>query len=290
VQVGDQRARPAWLRKEKPVTGAVLQNKTRIARLGLHTVCESARCPNLSECMASGNATFLILGDVCTRRCRFCSVRHGVPVEPDPAEGEGIARYIADAGLRYAVITSVTRDDLPDGGSGHFASVITEIRRHHPAVGLEVLTPDFMGRLDAVDRVVDLPLQVFGHNVETVRQLSGRIRCGADHSRSLCVLERAAARAGGRLIVKSGVMVGLGETREELGGLFRELAAAGVSALTMGQYLRPGRDSLPVARYIPPEEFQELAAAARSAGIASVLSGPYVRSSYLAEALYRGQG
>ncbi len=274
--------RPSWLRKGKPLTPELIRRMARIRELGLRTVCESARCPNLSECLACGHATFLILGDKCTRECGFCAVDHGTPRPPDPDEGKRIGLYLAEEGLRYAVITSVTRDDLPDGGADHFALVVSAVRDRAPYVGLELLVPDFRGDMNAVDRVASLPIEVFGHNIETVESLYPAARKGADYRRSLAVLERAASRARAGVTVKSGVMVGLGEPREDLERLFRDLAGAGVTALTIGQYMRPGLGNLPVAEYIEPEEFERLAESARAGGIPDVTSGPYVRSSYMA--------
>jgi lipoic acid synthetase len=275
--------RPAWLRKEKLLTPEVIAHRERIARLGLHTVCESARCPNLSECFQAGNATFLILGDHCTRGCAFCAIGHGPAAAPDQGEGERIAGHMRDGGIRYAVITSVTRDDLPDGGAAHFASVVAAIRAVLPDAGLELLVPDFRGDAAAVDVAVDLSIQVFAHNLETVPSLYARARRGADYRRSLGVLERAAARRRPGTRIKTGVMVGLGERREELERLFADAAGAGVEIVTVGQYLRPSWEKLPVDRYVPPAEFAELGALARAHGIAVAVAGPYVRSSYLAE-------
>jgi lipoic acid synthetase len=277
--------RPEWLRKEKPFTAGVVNRKAEIARLGLHTVCESARCPNLSECYQAGTATFLILGEQCTRNCGFCAVEHGPCTEPDPGEGKRIARHMAEGAVRYAVITSVTRDDLPDGGASHFARVVGDIRASLPAVGLELLTPDFQGRQESVATVAALPIEVFGHNLETVASLYPTARRGADYARSLAVL--AQARAISRARIKTGVMVGLGESAEELARLFDDCAAAGVSILTIGQYLRPGWGNLPVARYVRPDEFERLALEAKRRGIPVVQAGPYVRSSYLAERVCR---
>ncbi len=265
------------------MTAEVLEQKRRITGSGLHTVCESAKCPNLSECFRSRNATFLILGETCTRNCAFCAVGHGKPSAPDAEEGERIARFIKETGVRYAVITSVTRDDLEDGGAGHFARVIRDVRKELPHVGLEVLVPDFNGDLSAVDLVMRLPIEVFGHNVETVERLYADVRRQAEYRRSLAVLRRAARAAGGRISVKSGIMVGLGETGEELASCIRDLADAGIRILTIGQYLQPDRSRLPVRRYLPPDELEELAEYARGQGIREVLAGPFVRSSYLAE-------
>jgi len=275
--------RPAWLRKETLLTPEVIAHRERIARLGLHTVCESARCPNISECFQAGNATFLILGDRCTRDCAFCAIGFGPVAVPDPGEGARIARHMRDGGIRYAVITSVTRDDLPDGGAAHFAAVVSAIRAELPEAGLELLVPDFRGDPAAVEAAVDLPIQVFAHNLETVPSLYPRARKGADYRRSLGVLGRAAARRRPGTRIKTGVMVGLGERREELEQLFADAAGAGVEIVTIGQYLRPSWGNLPVERYAAPAEFAELGALAHARGIAVAVAGPYVRSSYLAE-------
>jgi lipoyl synthase len=276
--------RPAWLRKQVPMTAGVMERKASIAGSGLHTVCESARCPNLSECFHAGTATFLIMGNHCTRNCGFCAVEHGAPASLDADEGKRIAEQVKSMSIRFAVITSVTRDDLPDGGAGHFARVVAALREALPEVGIELLVPDFQGREEAVAAVAALPIQVFGHNLETVASLYAAVRRGASYERSLAVLR--AARASSAARIKSGIMVGLGETREELAALFGDLAAAGVSILTIGQYLRPRWNNVPVKRYVPPQEFAELALIAQRAGIPVVESGPYVRSSYHAESVY----
>jgi len=265
----------------------VLDGKGRISALGLHTICESAQCPNLTECFQHGNATFLILGDVCTRDCAFCAVTHGIPGEADPEEGRKIASYAAEHGLSYCVITSVTRDDLPDGGAAHFVRVVRDLRLLRPSTRIEVLVPDFGGRGEAVDAVADLDLAVFGHNIETVPSLYTRMRSGADYARSLEVLRRAGTGRD-RLLLKSGLMAGLGERTEEWESVFGDLAEAGVRILTIGQYLRPAARNAPVARYLHPEEFEDLAARARACGIPRIVAGPYVRSSYLAEQAYFG--
>lgn len=286
--MSDHVRRPDWLRKGKPIDPTVIASKARIAHLGLHTVCESARCPNMSECFQSGNATFLILGDACTRSCAFCAVGHGPASEPDPSEGAKIAEYMGRMEVRYAVITSVTRDDLADGGAGHFERVVADIRVAHPSLGLELLVPDFQGSRDAVERIARLPIQVFGHNLETVESLYGRVRARADYRRSLQVLRTAASAPGQGMRIKTGIMVGLGETDDELERLFADAGGAGVHILTIGQYLRPSWDNVPVARYLEPEQFDSLAEKARTEGIAVVQAGPYVRSSYLAESVFRG--
>jgi lipoic acid synthetase len=275
--------KPDWLRKPLRLSPQVLKLRREIRRLGLATVCESARCPNLGECYCAGIATFLILGERCTRSCAFCAVRHGPPERPDPAEGAKIASFIRAHSIRFAVITSVTRDDLPDGGAGHFARVVQDIRAELPGVGLELLVPDFLGRPGAVEVVAELPVQVLAHNMETVRELYPQIRRGADYERSLDVLRRAARARSPGVRLKSGIMVGLGEQSGQLAELFAELAAAGVQILTIGQYLRPTGFNAPVIRYYKPEEFEHLRALAAGRGIPTVVAGPYVRSSYLAE-------
>lgn len=279
-------ARPAWLRKAKRMSAEVLKTRRRISSLGLRTVCESARCPNLGECYCAGVATFLILGPRCTRNCSFCAVEHGLVQEPDQAEGARIARFIREMGIRFAVITSVTRDDLPDGGATHFARVVKDIRSELPNVGLELLVPDFRGRDDAVVLVARLPVQVFAHNMETVRELYPSVRRVADYDRSLGVLATAAEARGPEVRLKSGIMVGLGETSEQLDGLFADLAGSGIDILTIGQYLQPTRDNAPVVRYYNPEEYEGLRRRAARLGIRTVVAGPYVRSSYLAEQIY----
>jgi lipoic acid synthetase len=275
--------RPEWLRKAQHLSPEVLKTRREIGALGLRTVCESARCPNLGECYCAGVATFLILGERCTRGCAFCAVEHAAPREPDPREGAAIASYIRKRAIRFAVITSVTRDDLPDGGASHFVRVTMDIRALHPLVGLELLVPDFRGLFSAVEAVAALPIQVFAHNVETVPELYPRVRKGADYQRSLAVLEAAGRtlRPGARL--KSGVMVGLGESPGQLERLFRDLAGCGVDILTIGQYLQPTRVNEPVIRYYNPEEYERLRLMAEGLGIRTVVAGPYVRSSYLAE-------
>ena len=279
--------RPDWLRKPLRLSPEVLKLRREIGSLGLATVCQSARCPNLGECYCAGIATFLILGERCTRGCAFCAVRHGAPGAPDPAEGSRIAAFIKAHSLRFAVITSVTRDDLQDGGAGHFGRVVRDIRAELPRVGLELLVPDFLGRPGTVEAVASLPVQVFAHNMETVRELYPQIRRGADYERSLEVLRRAARGCAPGVRLKSGIMVGLGEQAEQLEGLFADLAAAGVQMLTIGQYLRPTGFNAPVIRYYKPEEFEHLRALAAGRGIPTVVAGPYVRSSYLAEQAFQ---
>ena len=283
-------ARPAWLRKQKRLTPEVMKTRRHIDELGLHTVCESARCPNLGECFACGNATFLILGDHCTRNCAFCAVEHGRPLPPDAREGEKIAEYVRSNSIRYAVITSVTRDDLPDGGAAHFRRVVEDLNRLLPSLGIELLVPDFQGRRDSIESVAALPIKVFAHNVETVRELYSRVRRGADYQRSLEVLKFTAGLRNNQdePRIKSGIMVGLGETEDQLERLFGDLAAVPVEILTIGQYLQPSKFNAPVHRYYEPDEYELLREKAAAFGIRHVVAGPYVRSSYLAERAYRG--
>jgi lipoic acid synthetase len=254
--------------------------------LRLHAICEEARCPNRGECYERGAATFLVLGDICTRGCGFCAVSTGVPLPPAPDEPERLAEAAARLGLRHVVITMVDRDDLPDGGAAHVARAVRAVRERTGAV-VEVLASDFRGDPSALETVLASAPGVFNHNEETVPRLYPRVRPGGRYPRSLEVLRRAAARRGdgaaGAPLVKSGLMVGLGESGEEVLEVCRDLRRAGVDLLTIGQYLSPGPGHLPVERFVPPEEFDALAAGARALGFRDVFAGPYVRSSYLAE-------
>jgi lipoic acid synthetase len=278
---------PDWLRARHANLAAGHDLKVELRRKRLHTVCESARCPNLPECFGRGAATFMILGNRCTRGCRFCSVpksRH--PAPPDASEPENVARLAAQLGLRYVVITSVNRDDLADGGSAHFAQTVRQVRRALPQARVEVLTPDFCGDLHAVARVLDAGPHVFNHNVETVPRLYRRVRPQGDFARSLEVL-RFAKRYQPAAIAKSGAMVGLGETASEVELLLRELRAAQVDVATLGQYLRPTRRNLPVAEYVEPARFEAYRDFGLALGFKMVFSGPLVRSSYMADAVNR---
>jgi lipoic acid synthetase len=271
-----------------------MRTRRIIGGLGLHTVCESARCPNLGECYACGNATFLILGDQCTRGCAFCAVDHGHPRPPDQEEGKKIADYVRSNGIRFAVLTSVTRDDLPDGGASHFVRVVEDLKKLVPSLQIELLVPDFAGHRGMIEWVVGLPIEVFAHNVETIEEQYQRVRSGADYRRSLDVLNTAAqSRNSGSgqsasPHIKTGIMVGLGETDEQLQRLFSDLAAVSVEILTIGQYLQPSKFNAPVHRYYNPDEYELLRETAVACGIRHVVAGPYVRSSYLAEQAYRG--
>jgi len=261
---------------------AVLEMKRMLRRRGLHSVCEEARCPNLAECFGAGTVTFMLLGDVCTRACRFCHVATGLGRPVDPREPEQVAEAARELGLRHVVLTSVNRDDLADQGSGQFAATIAALRRAAPRATVEVLTPDFRGDAACIDRVTDAGPEVYNHNLETVPRLYRDVRIGARYERSLALLARVKAR-GRALLSKSGLMVGLGETREELLAVFADLRRSGVDCLTLGQYLRPTLRHWPVARYLEPAEFAELGAAARALGFRRVESGPLVRSSFHAD-------
>jgi lipoic acid synthetase len=276
--------RPEWLVKrlpahaETPVPGL-------LEDLVLNTVCRSARCPNLSECWAKRTATFMILGAKCTRDCRFCAVAHGEPAPVDPDEPARVAEAAERLGLKYVVVTSVTRDDLSDGGASHFAATVQAV--HETGAKCEVLVPDFGGDPPSVRTVVGAGPEVFGHNVETVPRLYDTVRPGADYERSLCVLEMAARCGRGESVVKSGLMLGLGERPDEVEGVMRDLVSAGARVLTLGQYLSPDSTRVPVAEYIEPERFEEYASRAREHGFAAVAAGSFVRSSYEAAEVWR---
>ena len=276
---------PQWLVLPAADRNAVNRMEKRLIDLQLATVCQSAHCPNLGECFARGTATFMIMGTRCTRQCRFCAVDQGAPASLDADEPQRIAMAVHRMGLKHAVVTSVTRDDLPDGGAGHFAKTIQHIHKQCPGVSVEVLVPDFGGAVAAFDAVCEAGPEVFNHNVETVPRLYTRIRPRADYRRSLGILSYAASRGG---ITKSGLMLGLGETQNEIKNVMRDLQKAGCMRLTLGQYLAPSRDHAPVARYVPPEEFEMWAAAAHGMGFTSVASGPLVRSSYRADEMKGG--
>ena len=260
--------------------------KRDLRELNLHTVCESARCPNIHECFHRGAATFMILGNVCTRGCTFCSVPKGSPARKeftlDPEEPANVARMARDMKLRYVVITSVNRDDLPDGGSHHFAKTVRETRKAVPDARIEVLTPDFCGDLDAVARVLDAAPDVFNHNMETISRLYRKVRPQADYRQSLEVLQFA-KRHSPEILTKSGLMVGLGEQVHEVHELLNDVRRADVDVATIGQYLQPTRRNLPVAEYVTPEQFEEYRAFGMSIGFKAVFSGPFVRSSYMAD-------
>jgi lipoic acid synthetase len=279
VSIAPKVERPKWLRAPAPVGENYRELKGLIERLRLHTVCESAACPNVGECWNHRTATFMILGNVCTRRCGFCAVEKGAPLPVDYDEPNRVAEAVAAMGLRFAVITSVDRDDRPDGGAELFALTIRAIRERIPGCGVEVLTPDFQGNLAAVETVLAAAPDVFNHNTETVPRLYRQVRLGARFERSLDVLAHA-KRVNAGIPTKSGLMLGLGETNDEVLAVMRDLRSAGVDILTLGQYLRPSPRHLPIIRYVPPAEFDDLRRAGYDMGFGHVEAGPLVRSSY----------
>src|SRR5215469_1815895 len=272
---------PSWLKRRLPRGNGNFYTQELLRELRLETVCENARCPNRPECYSRRTATFMILGNVCTRPCGFCSVRKGAPEALEDDEPARVAEAALRLGLRHVVITSVTRDDLPDGGADHFRRCILAVRERTGAV-VEVLTPDFLGDLSAVNRVLEAAPEVFNHNMETVPRLYKKVRGRASYQRSLDVLAYVKRRSPAT-VTKSGLMLGLGETTEELLDVLADLRAAGCDTLTLGQYLAPTLKHIPVARYVPPQEFDALAGLARALGFSHVASGPFVRSSYHAE-------
>jgi lipoic acid synthetase len=284
--------KPSWIRVRLPSGNAVQQLKSKLRENRLVTVCEEASCPNIHECFSHGTATFMILGEVCTRRCSFCDVAHGRPKPPDLAEPLNLATTIADMKLRYVVITSVDRDDLRDGGAAHFAACIRETRAHAPDIKIEILTPDFRGK-GRMDRALELlradPPDVFNHNLETVRELYPNVRPGADYDWSLQLLQRFGEEHP-QVPTKSGIMLGLGETREQVEGAMRDLRAHGVAMITIGQYLQPTAHHHPVMRYWTPDEFKELEVFGYGLGFTHVASGPMVRSSYHADRMAKDAG
>jgi lipoic acid synthetase len=279
---------PAWLRRPIARTGQTAAVSGMLEELNLHTVCQSAKCPNRGECFAGGTAAFLIMGDACTRGCRFCAVETRPPAPLDPDEPRRVAEASARLGLTHVVVTTVTRDDLPDGGAAHFVAVIEALRAALPAAAVEVLTSDFAGNLSAVDTVAGARPDVYNHNLETVGRLYPTVRPGADYRRSLAVLERVHATQPD-LPTKSGLMLGLGETADEVREAMADLLGAGVSLLTLGQYLRPSPAHLPVAEFVEPSVFAEFSREGYRMGFAGVASAPYVRSSYHAADLAGGR-
>ena len=284
--------RPEWLRVRLSTTGEYEDVRRMMRRLSLVTVCEEARCPNIHECWArERTATFMLMGDICTRHCGFCAVGKGRPGALDPEEPERVAEAAAELGLSHAVVTSVNRDDLPDGGAAHFAATIRAIRRRNPGATVEVLIPDFRGDAAALDAVLDEAPEILNHNMETVARLYRRVRPDAGYAQSLALLARAAARRdrdGLALKTKSGLMVGLGETEEEVIGLLSDLRDSGCDIATIGQYLQPHERRLPIERYYAPEEFDRFRRAGEAMGFLRVESGPLVRSSYHARRALEG--
>lgn len=275
--------KPEWIRMKAPDSARYQEIKRVLRDNKLHTVCEEASCPNIGECFSGGTATFMILGDICTRRCPFCDVAHGKPLPPDANEPENLARTIAQMKLKYVVITSVDRDDLLDGGAQHFVDCIAAVRAQSPDIKIEILVPDFRGRLDvALQTLRKAPPDVMNHNLETIPRLYKQARPGADYQNSLNLL-KAFNEMFPHIPTKSGLMLGLGETDEEILSVMQDLRAHNVSMLTLGQYLQPSVHHLPVMRYVEPQIFDELRKKADAMGFNNTASGPMVRSSYHAD-------
>lgn len=276
---------PAWLKRKLPGGEVYFKTRKLLRELNLFTVCEEARCPNVGECWAKGTATFMIMGGICTRKCGFCAVSHGKPFPLDPDEPGKVAEAAKQMGLSYVIITSVTRDDLPDGGAKHFLETVKAIKKALPKAGVEILIPDFQRREENLKILLESPPTVLNHNIETVKGLYRKIgRPEEFYDRSLSVLKFYSEQG---IIVKSGMMIGLGETLEQILEALEDLVKAGVHILTIGQYLRPSRNNLPVEKYYAPEEFEALKERAIEIGFIRVEAGPMVRSSYRAEELYR---
>ncbi|MFT5720703.1 MAG: lipoic acid synthetase [Motiliproteus sp.] len=283
TEKADMLKKPSWLKVKLPSSPEISRIKQVLREHKLSSVCEEASCPNLGECFSNGTATFMIMGDICTRRCPFCDVAHGRPNPLKVDEPREMAEAIADMRLKYVVITSVDRDDLRDGGAAHFAECVAETRKLVPNIEVETLVPDFRGRMDvALDALVVSPPDVLNHNLETVPRLYKEVRPGSDYQWSLDLLKKFKQRCPD-VTTKSGLMVGLGETIEEIEQVMRDLRAHDVDMITIGQYLQPSRDHLPVARFVHPDEFDALAVLGKSLGFKRVASGPLVRSSYHAD-------
>ncbi|MCJ7975403.1 lipoyl synthase [Aeromonas veronii] len=282
--------KPDWMRIKLPPSSQKIEHiKSTLRKNKLHSVCEEASCPNLAECFNHGTATFMIMGAICTRRCPFCDVAHGRPLALDPEEPKKLALTIKEMNLKYVVITSVDRDDLRDGGAQHFADCIREIREHSPQTRIEILTPDFRGRMEqALEVFRETPPDVFNHNLETAPRMYRVARPGADYKWSLELLRRI-KEMHPHVPTKSGLMMGLGETNEEIVEVLKDLRAHGVNMLTLGQYLQPSRHHLPVKRYVPPAEFDKLKDVAMELGFTHAACGPFVRSSYHADLQAKGE-
>ncbi|MFQ2630721.1 lipoyl synthase [Aeromonas caviae] len=282
--------KPDWMRIKLPPSSQKIEHiKSTLRKNKLHSVCEEASCPNLAECFNHGTATFMIMGAICTRRCPFCDVAHGRPLPLDPEEPKKLALTIKEMGLKYVVITSVDRDDLRDGGAQHFADCIKQIREHSPQTRIEILTPDFRGRMEqALEVFRETPPDVFNHNLETAPRMYRVARPGADYKWSLELLRRI-KEMHPHVPTKSGLMMGLGETNEEIVEVLKDLREHGVNMLTLGQYLQPSRHHLPVKRYVPPAEFDELKDVAMDLGFSHAACGPFVRSSYHADLQAKGE-
>ena len=279
---GNCRRKPPWLKVRLPGTQACNRVRDTLARYGLHSICQEARCPNIAECFQEGTATFLILGDICTRNCRYCNVNHGLPAPVDPEEPQNLVAAVASLALKYVVITSVTRDDLPDGGAAVFAACIAALKEALPEVQIEVLIPDFQGREESLAKVTAARPAVINHNIEVVPSLFPALRPQGNYDLSLGILARIGG--GERPVTKSGLMIGLGEERGEIHRVLEDLAAARCRSVTIGQYLQPTRRHWPVHKYYHPDEFAALREIALAMGFAHVEAGPLVRSSYHAAA------
>jgi lipoic acid synthetase len=287
IKVNEENLRkPKWLTKRLSYGQASRKVYDLLRLHRLHTVCEEAHCPNLGNCFSEGTATFMILGDRCTRNCRFCAVHHGTPLPPDNGEPEMVAGAVEELGLMYAVVTSVTRDDLHDGGSAQFAETIHSIRAHNLDTLIEVLIPDFQGSAEALEQVINAGPDVINHNIETVPRLYPKVRPEADYRRSLDILLKV-QEMDRRIPIKSGLMLGLGENRDELSQVFNDLLRSGCRMLTLGQYLAPSKQHHPVVRYVSPEEFADLEQVASRMGFKAVAAGPFVRSSFKAGEMFR---
>lgn len=273
------RRHPDWIKVSAPGSANYLRLKRMMREKNLHTVCEEARCPNIGECWGNKTATFLILGDTCTRGCRFCSIDKGKPLALDPEEPRNVALMVKDLGLNHIVITSVNRDDLPDGGAAHFARTVFWVKNLKPGIRVELLIPDFEGNLSALKTVVDSGIEILNHNVETVPRLYGKVRPGHTYECSRNILKTAKSMRP-EILTKTGLMLGVGETREEVLATLEDLRANDVDIVTLGQYLQPSPRQLKVDRYLTPDEFQELKSAGEKLGYRHVESGPLVRSSY----------
>ena len=281
--------KPDWIRVRIPASSEVGRIKNILRTRKLASVCEEASCPNISECFSHGTATFMIMGEICTRRCPFCDVAHGKPLALDKDEPRQLAEAVAEMKLKYVVVTSVDRDDLKDSGAGHFADCISELRAHNPDTRVEVLVPDFRGRMEiALEILSNCPPDVFNHNLETVPRLYKKARPGADYQWSLALLKQY-KQLNPSVLTKSGLMLGLGETLDEVREVMRDLRAHDVDMVTLGQYLQPSRDHLALERYVHPDEFAELAQDAKALGFSHVASGPLVRSSYHADLQAKGE-
>jgi len=287
--MADRYRLPEWLRRSAPDPALLARMKRLVDGLQLHTVCESAHCPNQGECFYQGTAAFMILGDICTRNCTFCAIDSGRPAHPDAAEPERLVKAVKELGLRHVVITSVTRDDLSDGGASQFAKCIEAIHRYDPEITVEVLIPDFRGSHSALKSVLNSPLTILNHNVETVPRLYPEVRPQASYERSIELLMRTKAEEP-RIPTKSGLMLGLGETREEVIEVMQDLREADCDFLTIGQYLRPSAKHHPVVRFVPPSEFGEYKRIGEEMGFKLVASAPFVRSSFHAAEMLQNLG